>query len=309
VASPLEVGTRFHPELTRRENIFLTGTTLSMPPAEIRRKFDAIVDFSGIETFLDTPVKHYSSGMYVRLAFAVAAHLEAEILLVDEVLAVGDMAFQQKCLGKMGGVAQSGRTVVFVSHDLIKMGGLCSKLFWFDSGKIRMSGSPDKVITAYRNLTLKSLIPSRFGLIKKIEISSKGVNTILIEFGDPLVICVDFESSFPLLNPRLGIVIKNELYVPLIGVNNYQYNQKITSEKAVFKGRVKVEFPSLPLLSGGYIIDIFFGDLKKDYEILENAAFFQIKHGVNDVVMNGIDKSINKIYIKHVKWKLEKVNL
>ena len=135
VASLLEVGTGFHPELTGRENIFLNGTILGMRRSEIRRKLDEIVAFAEVERFLDTPVKRYSSGMYVRLAFAVAAHLEQEILLVDEVLAVGDAAFQQKCLDKMGAVAREGRTIVFVSHNLVAIEELCTTALWLDGGR------------------------------------------------------------------------------------------------------------------------------------------------------------------------------
>ncbi|NLE46602.1 MAG: ABC transporter ATP-binding protein [Chloroflexi bacterium] len=137
VASLLEVGTGFHPELTGRENIYLNGAILGMTRAEIRRKLDEIVDFSGVEKFLDTPVKRYSSGMYVRLAFAVAAHLEPEILLVDEVLAVGDAEFQKKCLGKMGEVVGEGRTVLFVSHQMHAISTLCREAIWLDGGAVR----------------------------------------------------------------------------------------------------------------------------------------------------------------------------
>jgi lipopolysaccharide transport system ATP-binding protein len=140
VASLLEVGTGFHPELTGRENIYLNGAILGMKKAEITRKFDEIVAFAEVEKFIDTPVKRYSSGMYVRLAFAVAAHLDPEILLVDEVLAVGDAAFQQKCLGKMGEVAQSGRTVLFVSHNTVAVLELCSRCIWVDQGGVKGDG-------------------------------------------------------------------------------------------------------------------------------------------------------------------------
>jgi lipopolysaccharide transport system ATP-binding protein len=148
VASLLEVGTGFHPELTGRENIFLNGAILGMGRAEIRRKFDEIVAFAEVDKFLDTPVKYYSSGMYVRLAFAVAAHLEPEILIVDEVLAVGDYAFQRKCLGKMNAVAaQEGRTVLLVSHNLGSLIGLCDRVCWLDQGRLRKIG-PAPVIAA-----------------------------------------------------------------------------------------------------------------------------------------------------------------
>jgi homopolymeric O-antigen transport system ATP-binding protein len=153
VASLLEVGTGFHPELTGRENIYLNGAILGMTRAEVRRKFDAIVAFAEIEKFLDTPVKRYSSGMYVRLAFAVAAHLEPEILLVDEVLAVGDAEFQKKCLGKMGEVAGGGRTVLFVSHNMSAVAALCSRSMWLDHGKPVCDGATPFVAARYVSQT------------------------------------------------------------------------------------------------------------------------------------------------------------
>jgi homopolymeric O-antigen transport system ATP-binding protein len=153
VGSLLEVGTGFHPELTGRENIFLNGAILGMGRTEIERKFDEIVAFSEIEKFLDTPVKHYSSGMYVRLAFSVAAHLEPEILLVDEVLAVGDSAFQKKCLGKMDSVAREGRTVLFVSHNMAAVQRLCPNSLWIDAGRIRQAGLTSEVVADYLQAT------------------------------------------------------------------------------------------------------------------------------------------------------------
>ncbi len=152
IASLLEVGTGFHPELTGRENIFLNGAILGMRKAEIKQKFDQIVDFSGVERYVDTPVKRYSSGMYVRLAFAVAAHLESEILIVDEVLAVGDAEFQKKCIGKMGDVsAKEGRTILFVSHNMSAIKGLCKKGILLDRGQLKMYEGLDNVIDAYIN--------------------------------------------------------------------------------------------------------------------------------------------------------------
>jgi ABC-type polysaccharide/polyol phosphate transport system ATPase subunit len=151
VRSLLEVGTGFHPELTGRENTYLSGSILGMSKREIERKFDEIVAFAEIEKFIETPVKHYSSGMYVRLAFAVAAHLEPEILLVDEVLAVGDIRFQKKCMGKMGEVAKGGRTVVLVSHQLNQIRRLCQRVAWVDGGTIRKSGQTHEVVSAYES--------------------------------------------------------------------------------------------------------------------------------------------------------------
>ena len=149
VGSLLEVGTGFHPELTGRENVFFYGSILGMRKREIEAKFDEIVDFSGTEGFLDTPLKHYSTGMQSRLAFSVAAHLEPEVLLVDEVLAVGDLEFQRKCLGRMEKTAQGGRTVILVSHQLNQIRRLCKKVVWLDQGKIRMAGPPLEVAGAY----------------------------------------------------------------------------------------------------------------------------------------------------------------
>lgn len=152
IASLLEVGTGFHPEMTGRENVFLNGAILGMTRREITRKFDEIVDFSGVEKYIDTPVKRYSSGMYVRLAFAVAAHLESEILIVDEVLAVGDLEFQKKCLGKMGDVSNGeGRTVLFVSHNMASIKQLCNKGIFLEQGTIRYEGNIDECINLYSN--------------------------------------------------------------------------------------------------------------------------------------------------------------
>jgi lipopolysaccharide transport system ATP-binding protein len=149
VGALLEVGTGFHPELTGRENVYLNGAILGMRREEINRKFDEIVDFSGVQRFIDTPVKHYSSGMQVRLAFAVAAHLEPEILIVDEVLAVGDAEFQKKCLNKMGDVTKEGRTVLFVSHNMGAINQLCQMSIWIDQGSIKSIGNTPDIVSAY----------------------------------------------------------------------------------------------------------------------------------------------------------------
>ena len=149
VGSLLEVGTGFHPELTGRDNIYLNGAILGMARAEIRRKFDDIVDFSGVSKFIDTPVKRYSSGMYVRLAFAVAAHLEPEILMVDEVLAVGEAAFQRQCLGKMRDISRSGRTILFVSHNMPAITRLCERALLLAEGKLIDDGPPDRIVARY----------------------------------------------------------------------------------------------------------------------------------------------------------------
>lgn len=178
IASLLEVGTGFHPELTGRENIFLNGAILGMSRAEVRRKFDEIVDFAGVEKFLDTPVKRYSSGMYVRLAFAVAAHLEPEILIVDEVLAVGDAEFQKKCLGKMEQVGQDGRTVLFISHNMAAIQRLCEKTIYLSQGKIKLKDD------SYRCIKRYLLENSETGRVINFNNSNSNISIIELSFID-----------------------------------------------------------------------------------------------------------------------------
>lgn len=208
VASLLEVGTGFHPELTGRENIFLNGAILGMSRAEVRRKFDEIVDFADVEKFLDTPVKRYSSGMYVRLAFAVAAHLEPEILIVDEVLAVGDAEFQKKCLGKMEQVGQDGRTVLFVSHNMAAIQRLCTVGLFFQQGKCTYQGPISKIINMYMyaddiNLSCDGFVDLQHikrHYIEKIfkNISLKNIdkkNTNVFQIGDSLYIDIELTNA------------------------------------------------------------------------------------------------------------------
>ncbi|HUF03561.1 MAG TPA: ABC transporter ATP-binding protein [Aridibacter sp.] len=204
IGSLLEVGTGFHPELTGRENIFLNGAILGMRREEIKRKFDEIVDFAGIEKFLETPVKRYSSGMYVRLAFAVAANLEPEILVVDEVLAVGDAEFQKKCLGKMSDVASHGRTVLFVSHNMAAVKSLCGRTVLLDNGEVTASGGTDEVISAYLSGAggVENFID--FGdcgfIHEDIRVNSLGVRAVGKNFSDPILRDNDIEVIAQLEN-------------------------------------------------------------------------------------------------------------
>ena len=196
VSSLIEVGTGFHPELTGRENVYLNGTVLGMTKKEVDRKFDEIVDFSGIKKFIDTPVKRYSSGMKLRLAFAVAAHLEPEILLVDEVLAVGDATFQKKCMGKMGAVARAGRTVLLVSHNMAAITELCERALWLENGRIKQSGPAARLVSSYlSNGTEGQCVwhnSAPFGADNEVQIRSV---RLLSHDNQPTSI-VAFESSF-----------------------------------------------------------------------------------------------------------------
>ncbi len=214
IASLLEVGTGFHPELTGRENIFLNGTILGMTKAEIRRKYDEIVAFSEVETFIDTPVKRYSSGMYVRLAFAVAAHLDPEILIVDEVLAVGDAMFQQKCLGKMGEVAKQGRTVFLVSHNMSSIQRLCDQALLMEHGAVTGRGSAVEMTDRYLNLGGQaSLVWENpgdagrvdHGFVRVLIAGPDGAPARCLTTADPIPIVMEFELKRVFKQMVLGV--------------------------------------------------------------------------------------------------------
>jgi lipopolysaccharide transport system ATP-binding protein len=228
VGSLLEVGTGFHPELTGRENIFLNGAILGMRSVEIRRKFDEIVAFAEVDRFIDTPVKRYSSGMYVRLAFSVAAHLEPEVMLIDEVLAVGDVAFQRKCLGRMGEVAQEGRTVIFVSHNLGAVKQLCPRTVLISGGQIAYDGPTEEALQRY----IEADMPDRNGVITPDRVSG---STDMLEFrevrlagpqgdylraGDPIKLTISFRALETLRDTRLNVGISSLLGERLFSVSN-----------------------------------------------------------------------------------------
>ena len=219
VSSLLEVGTGFHPELTGRENVYLNGTILGMRKYEIVNKFDEIVDFSGVGKFIDTPVKRYSSGMAVRLAFSVAAHLEPEILLVDEVLAVGDAAFQKKCLRKMSGVAQQGRTILFVSHNMGAISYLCERALWLDQGQFRCIGSAAEIVSSYLFEKSQQLCstwynneepkPDMEASIRSVRLLTENNEpTATLDFGQPYAI----EITYDVLKPVSDLSVTYHLF-------------------------------------------------------------------------------------------------
>src|SRR6266852_1101846 len=232
VGSLLEVGTGFHPELTGRENTYLSGAILGMGKQEIARKFDEIVAFAELEKFIDTPVKHYSSGMYMRLAFAVAAHLEPEILLVDEVLAVGDINFQKKCLGKMGEVARAGRTVLFVSHNMATIQSLCDSCLLIKNGGLEAQGDPAQMVALYTEAELRpgSGIQSLVAhsgrrshstpVMKVVSLFSESEEPAsAVRMGAPLSVRLEFSASSP-VRPVLGLTVKTVEGAPVFGVSN-----------------------------------------------------------------------------------------
>jgi lipopolysaccharide transport system ATP-binding protein len=288
VGSLLEVGTGFHPELTGRENIFLNGAILGMKRAEIAKKFDEIVDFSGVEKFLDTPVKRYSSGMYVRLAFAVAAHLEPEILLVDEVLAVGDNEFQKKCLGKIDEVARGGRTVLFVSHNMTAVEGLCKSAIFLDSGELKMIGRPREVVSAYAKMTMEAgamsadlrdhsgRVREAISLMTEVSVVGDGADPSVIRIGDGVAIVVKFKSSIP-IRPCCGINIKTDRGTRISHINDW-HSKQLSNANAIRSGMLTCYLSDLPLMPGRYLLDIWLHDfsLPTSYDMVADACWFEV---------------------------------
>ncbi len=266
IGSLLEVGTGFHPELTGRENVYLNGAILGMTKAEVASKFDEIVDFAGIEQFIDTPVKRYSSGMYVRLAFAVAAHLDPEILVVDEVLAVGDAEFQKKCLGKMGEVAQGGRTVLFVSHNMAAVERLCHKAVVIKNGEIVFRGltrNATEYYIGYKNLVNEAAFD---GPVQSVHVG---------QTANGLEILLEYAVEAPLRMPGLGFVISDVFGTPICGASPMADGVEPLKEPRK-SGTVRVEMLQPKLRSGAYILSIWFGDGTRDFFIAKDLLRFEI---------------------------------
>jgi len=296
VGSLLEVGTGFHQDLTGRENVYLNGAILGMRRSEIARKFDDIVAFAEVERFIDTPVKRYSSGMYLRLAFAVAAFLESEILLVDEVLAVGDASFQKRCLGKMREVSASGRTVLFVSHNMAAIESLCNRCLYISEGHTRGFGAPHDLISRY--LSAEALpraavirLDGHSGrrsasepLMRSVTLTGDGgAPGAAIRMGTGLSISVHYDGGRSLA-PVLGIVVKNNYGMPVFGINNrivrgYEFDLPSRS------GTIAVQLRTLPLMPDTYSVDLYFGDGYQDYDMVYDAFTFEVVAA--DVFGNG----------------------
>jgi lipopolysaccharide transport system ATP-binding protein len=288
VASLLEVGTGFHPELTGRENIYLNGAILGMTHAEIRRKFDEIVAFAEIEKFLDTPVKRYSSGMYVRLAFAVAAHLDPEILVVDEVLAVGDTVFQKKCLGKMSEVAGGGRTVLFVSHNLTAIDHLCGRALWLKKGRLATDARAHEVIATYQNFRFSQ---SACPLVKrgdragngKLRFTEMRINghqapqICSVCCGDSLTINLTVSARTRLNNVYIDIGIDNHLGNRV----GWLSNRTQTNAAIIYPGTSRVVFcmTRTALVPALYSCTLFCSAEGETVDWLEAAGTFQVAEG------------------------------
>jgi lipopolysaccharide transport system ATP-binding protein len=290
VASLLEVGTGFHPELTGRENVFLNGAILGMSQREIRERFDAIVAFAEIDDFLDTPVKRYSSGMYVRLAFAVAAHLEPEILLVDEVLAVGDVAFQKKCLGKMTDVARGGRTILFVSHNMAAMRNLSDRCLYLKGGRVALDASTDHVINTY--LEDSAAIAEATSLVDRVDrqgtgqarfvsfsLSRADAPSQVLVSGEPASIHLSYASpdKEPLRTVNVGVGIDNQSGERIFALSTEYTGQ--TFSKLPPKGSIQIALPKLPLVPGRYTATLYMSIGNETADWVMQAATFIVEAG------------------------------
>ncbi len=289
VGSLLEVGTGFHPELTGRENAFLSGAILGMGKAEIARKFDEIVAFAELEKFIDTPVKHYSSGMYVRLAFAVAAHLEPEILLVDEVLAVGDINFQKKCLGKMGDVARAGRTVVLVSHSMAAINALCSRCIILDKGGVEFDGSTAEATARYYAESLEIVDSSdlsarprkgngkaRFTSICVQPLDSSGRSLDIAYPGCDLSVSVKFECQSDFAPANLAIIFYDSSGYRVIDTNTAQKGEFV-SLQAGQTATANFLLREVLLKPGKYLVGLWLGrEAMEVMDHVEYAATFDV---------------------------------
>ncbi len=283
VAALLEAGTGFHPELTGRENVFLNGAILGMSNRDIRRRFDEIIDFSGVERFVDTPVKRYSSGMSLRLAFAVAAHLEPDVLVVDEILAVGDAEFQRKCIGRMAQVEQEGRSILFVSHDLATLARLCPRSLWMESGRVRSDGSTPDVVRHYLASGISApsgteVTTSRGPLtVRGVRVvRTKGLPEAPLLREDPLCIDVLFDLSEEIPGFDLAIYVTTSN-----GVRVFDETLSDHTYARLRAGRYRAEMKIPPVLNhGDYTVGVWFGTMYDDMVHEPTAASFTL-HGNN----------------------------
>ena len=318
VASLLEVGTGFHPELSGRENIFLNGAILGMTKREIQTKFDEIVDFSGVERYIDTPVKRYSSGMYVRLAFAVAAHLEPEILIVDEVLAVGDAEFQKKCLGKMKDVSvNDGRTVLFVSHNMGAVVELCSKAVLLGNGKLKGNGETTTIINNYLNNhlssdefnkpTFETSITNNEAYITKVIVKTNNLITNYFNLSDSIEISILFIVKEKNAELNFALLVTDAFNQVIFNSHNTDDNF-ISALESLVKGEYKATFKLTPffLKAGVYNVSVMFGTPSKLIQELNNILRFTISEELVNVAQKGYAKIRPGIIIAQGKWHLKK---
>jgi lipopolysaccharide transport system ATP-binding protein len=311
VGSLLEVGTGFHPELTGRENIYMNGSVLGMMRSEIQRKFDEIVAFAGVERFLDTPVKRYSSGMQVRLAFAVAAHLDPEILIIDEVLAVGDASFQQKCIGKMGQVASEGRTILFVSHDLTNVMRLCRQGILLNSGQIEMEGPARDVVRQY----LREATNSNDGIadlsergdrsgsgrakFRGVKLLQENLPADKLAFGVPLTINLSVEVREFIGPASVAIVITTGDGAPVHDL----WNDGCDWSGEIGLHEFEIAIPKLRLYPGNYVMNLWMGDAGSErIDYVQSAITFEVIQTANSDISRPLRQS-NGVVFQESRWE------
>lgn len=314
IASLLEVGTGFHEELTGRENIYLNGSILGMSKTEIEERLDDIVAFSGVEKFIDTPIKRYSSGMRLRLGFAVAAHLSPDILLLDEVLAVGDADFQKKCLNAMDDLHKSGRTVLFVSHNMAAIESLCTRVIWIDGGRVRADGDTRTIVAEYMKTfaqastgsvdleNIESRQGNGEGRFTSIEFKNElGETTNYIRSGDKLTLRLHYRANKLLRDLVVGINIHNEYGTLIAASNNWATGDDIPVVEAG-EGYADFEIDCLYLQPGRYFLSLWLGKWSNLHDVLKNVIHFDVEPSDYYGSGRGIDSSFGLMFFPS-RWK------
>jgi lipopolysaccharide transport system ATP-binding protein len=319
VASLLEVGTGFHEELTGRENIFLNGSILGMKKGEVISKLDSIISFAGVERFVDTPIKRYSTGMRLRLGFAVAAHLDPDVLIVDEVLAVGDAGFQKKCLNTMEDMRSGGRTVLFVSHNMAAVENLCTRGIWIDGGRVRQDGPTREVIESYMSTfadaqqaaDLSQIQAARRGSgeirYTAVEfLSGEGQPQSLIRCGDRLIMRFHFQAKQSVLRPSFGFRLFTEMGTLVTETSTWHHSMDIP-EIAPGKGYIDLEIDSLNLVPSRYVMSVWLtGDAGHVFDGLEHCVKLEVED--TDVYSSGknLDSRFGIVYFPQ-RWRLKDI--
>jgi lipopolysaccharide transport system ATP-binding protein len=317
VASLLEVGTGFHEELSGRENVMLNGSILGMPRSHILNQMEAIVEFSGVEKFIDTPIKRYSSGMRLRLGFAIAAHLSPDILIIDEVLAVGDAGFQKKCLGAMEGLRNSGRTVLFVSHNLAAVENLCSRGIWIDAGKIKMDGGAKEVIMAYMSSFADEQISgsdlsgtkNRLGSgeirYTRLEfLSPDGTPCAIIRSGDGLTLRFHYHAEKVIRDPSFGFRLFTELGTLITETNHLLHGIHIP-KVGPGDGYIELAIDSLNLVPGEYALSLWITGQPSKF-VYDGDVRVSLVVEVSDVYNSGrmLDSRYGIVYFPQ-RWRVK----
>jgi len=321
VASLLEVGTGFHEELTGRENIYLNGSILGMTKKEINARLDQIFKFADIDKFIDTPIKRYSSGMRLRLGFAVAAHLKSDVLLVDEILAVGDAEFQKKCLRSMSDIGTSGRTVLFVSHNMSAVENLCSRVIWIDKGKVYQDGNARNVVTAYLSTFVESCgfgydlrdIETRTGSgeirYTKVEfLNSESQSPQLYRSGEGLTARLHYHAKKPISKPHFGLELYSDLGTKITSINTW-CDGFDTLSLSPGDGVIEAQVAALNLMPGRYYVSLWLGKVGAIFDRIDHCASLDIES--SDYVRSGrgFDSRQYGIVFFPSKWRFTDSNL